>query len=100
MRAISLSLLLASFTALPASAQPCPGAEAQLAKVSKALTVSAHDIAENTLRALIASYPDSPEIVLHQARLAQAKGNMSEAAELYYRHTDKDPDDSRGLAYF
>jgi tetratricopeptide (TPR) repeat protein len=100
MGAISLSLLLASFTAWPAFAKSCTGAEAELARVSKALTVNALDIAENTLRTLIASYPDCPDIVLHQARLAQAKGNISEASELYYRYTDTDPDDSRGLAYF
>jgi len=94
------SLLFAVCAAWPAFAKPCTGAEAQLAQVSKALTVNALDIAENTLRALIASYPDCPETVLHQARLAQARGNISESAELYYRYTDKDPDDSRGLAYF
>jgi tetratricopeptide (TPR) repeat protein len=100
MRTVSLSLLLAAFTAWPAFAEPCTGAEAQLAQVSKALTVKALDIAENALRALSVSYPDCPEIVLHQARLAQAKGKTSEAAELYYRYTDTNPGDSRGLAYF
>src|SRR5207253_9848876 len=100
MRTVSVSLLLAALTAWPAFAEPCTGAVAQLAQVSKALTVNALDVAENTLRALIASYPDCPEIVLHQARLAQAKGNISEATELYYRFTDTDPNDSRGLAYF
>jgi predicted Zn-dependent protease len=64
------------------------------------LTVNSLDNAENTLRALTPSYPDCPEIVLHQARLAQAKGNVTEAADLYYRYTDTDPNDSRGLAYF
>ena len=100
MRTAFTSLLLAVCAAWPALAEPCTGAEAQLAQVAKALTVNALDIAENMLRTLIASYPDCPEIVLHQARLAQAKGNIGEATELYYRYTDKDPDDSRGLAYF
>jgi tetratricopeptide (TPR) repeat protein len=100
MRPVSPSLLFAICTAGPAFAGPCMGAEAQLAKVSKALTVNALDIAENTLRALSVSYPDCAEIVLHQARLAQAKGNVNQAAELYYRYTDTDPHDSRGLAYF
>jgi len=94
------TLLFAVCAAWPAFAEPCTGAEAQLAQVSKALTVNALDIAENTLRTLIASYPDCPEIVLHQARLAQAEGNIREAAEFYYRYTDTDPDNSRGLAYF
>src|SRR6266446_4863596 len=100
MRAVSLSLLLAAFTAWPAFAEPCKGAEAQLSQVSKALTVNALGIAENALRTLSVSYPDCPEIVLHQARLAQAKRSTREAAELYYRYTDTDPNDSRGLAYF
>ena len=100
MRAKSITLLFALCGTWPAFAKPCTGAEARLAQISKALTVNALDIAENALRPLSVSYPDCAEIVLHQARLAQAKGNFSEAAELYYRYTDTDPDDSRGLAYF
>jgi tetratricopeptide (TPR) repeat protein len=64
------------------------------------LTRNAVDTAENILQALNASHPECPEIVLQQARLAQAKGNASEAVELFYRYTDTDPNDSRGLAYF
>ena len=100
MRPAFISLLFAVCATWPAFAGPCIGAEGQLAQVSKALTVNALDIAENALRALGVSYPDCPEIVLHQARLAQAKRNNHEAAELYYRYTDTDPNDSRGLAYF
>jgi len=100
MRAAFLSLLFPVCFTWPAFAGPCSGAEAQLAQVSKALTLNAVDTAENTLRALSASYPDCSEIVLHQARLAQAKGSANQAAELYYRYTDTDPNDSRGLAYF
>src|SRR5713101_5821964 len=100
MRTAFLSLLFPVCFTWPAFAGPCSGAEAQLAQVSKALTLNAVDTAENTLRALSASYPDCPEIVLHQARLSQAKGNPNQAAELYYRYTDTDPADSRGLAYF
>jgi tetratricopeptide (TPR) repeat protein len=99
-RTTFISLLFAACATWPAFAKPCAGAEAKLAQVSKALTFNALDTAENVLRALSISYPDCPEIVLHQARLAQAKGNFSQAAELYYRYTDTDPDDSRGLAYF
>ena len=100
MRTAFISLLFAVCATWPAFTGPCTGAERQLAQISKALTVNAIDIAENALRALSVSYPDCSEVVLHQARLAQAKGNISEAAVLYYRYTDKDPDDSRGLAYF
>jgi tetratricopeptide (TPR) repeat protein len=100
MRTAFLSLLFPVCFPWPAFAGPCSGAEAQLAQVSKALTLNAVDRAENTLRALSASYPDCPEIVLHQARLAQAKGIANQALELYYRYTDTDPNDSRGLAYF
>jgi len=99
-RTAFISLLFAVCATWPAVAGPCTGAEVQLAQVSKALTVNALDIAENALRTLSLSYPDCPEIVLHQARLAQAKGNLSKAAELYYHYTDTDPNDSRGLAYF
>jgi tetratricopeptide (TPR) repeat protein len=99
-RTAFISLLFAVCARWPAFAGPCTGAERQLAQVSKALTVNALDIAENALHTLGVSYPDCPEIVLHQARLAQAKGNIREAADLYYRYTDTDPDNSRGLAYF
>lgn len=100
MRSVLLSLLFATCSVWLAFAGPCTGAETQLAQVSRALTVNSLATAENTLHALSLSYPDCPEIVLHQARLSQAKGNPSQAAELYYRYTDTDPNDSRGLAYF
>ena len=100
MKTAVLSLLFPVCITWPAFAGPCSGAEAQLAKISKALTLNTVDTAENSLRALSSSYPDCPEIVLHQARLAQAKGSANQAAELYYRFTDTDPNDSRGLAYF
>lgn len=100
MRTAFLLLPIAVCTTWPAFAGPCSGAEEQLAQVSRALTRNAVDRAENILRALGASHADCPEIVLHQARLAQAKGSVNEAAELYYRYTDTDPNDSRGLAYF
>jgi tetratricopeptide (TPR) repeat protein len=100
MRAAFLSLLLATCSAWRAFAGPCSGAERQLAQVSRALTVDSVDTAETTLHALSLSYSDCPEIVLDQARLAQAKGDANQAAELYYRYTDADPNDSRGLAYF
>ena len=100
MKTAVLSLLFPVCITWPAFAGPCSGAEAQLAKVSKALTLNTVDTAEKSLRALSASYPECPEIVLDQARLAQAKGSANQAAELYYRFTDTDPNDSRGLAYF
>ena len=100
MRTAFISLLFAVCAPWPALAGPCTGAEAQLAQASKALTLNALDLAESALRTLGVSYPDCPKIVLHQARLAQAKGNVREAAELYYRYTDTDASDSRGLAYF
>src|SRR5882724_8507502 len=100
MRTTFLFLPIAVCTTWPAFAGPCSGAEEQLAQVSRALTRNAVDRAENILRALGASHADCPEIVLHQARLAQSKGSVNEAAELYYRYTDTDPNDSRGLAYF
>jgi Tfp pilus assembly protein PilF len=100
MRSALLPLIFATCGAWPAFAGPCTGAETQLAHLSRALSANSLATAENTLHALIFSYPACPEIVLHQARLAQAKGNLQQAAELYYRYTDADPNDSRGLAYF
>src|SRR5436305_14198334 len=100
MRTAFLLLVMAVCTTCPALAGPCTGAEGQLAKASAALTRNAVDEAETILRTLSASHPECPEIVLNQARVAQAKGNVDEAAELFYRYTDTDPNDSRGLAYF
>src|SRR5438270_3474170 len=100
MRAAFLLLPIAVCTTGPAFAGSCTGAEDQLTQASSALTRNVVDAAENILHALNASHPECPEIVLQQARLAQAKGNVNEAAELFYRYTDIDPNDSRGLAYF
>lgn len=99
-RTVVSYLLLVSCGRALAAAGPCTGAETQLTQVSRALTVNSLDLAEKMLRGLSLSHPDCPEIVLHRARLAQAQGNANAAAELYYRYTDTDPDDSRGLAYF
>jgi tetratricopeptide (TPR) repeat protein len=100
MRIALLLLPIATCTTLPGFAQTCVGAEGQLAKASTALTRNAVDNAETILRTLSASHRECPEIILDQARLAQAKGRVEEAAELFYRYTDSDPNDSRGLAYF
>ena len=91
---------MAMCTTWPAFAGPCTGAEEPLAQVSRALSRNAIENAEQILQELRASHPECPEIVLNQARLAQAKGSVEEAAELFYRYTDTDPNDSRGLAYF
>ena len=100
MRTTFLSLLFATCVAYPALAGPCTGAEAQLTQISRDLTINALDAAESKLRPLTASFPDCPEILLAQARLTEARGNPSQASDLYYRYTDIDPNDSRGLAYF
>jgi tetratricopeptide (TPR) repeat protein len=100
MRVAVLFTLLASCGSMQVYAAPCTGAEKQLAQVSNQLTLNSLEAAENSLRALSLSYPDCPEIILQRARLAQVKGEANQAAELYYRYTDGDPDDSRGLAYF
>ena len=100
MRTIFFSMLFAICSAWPAFAGACTGAEAQLAQASKQLTLNSLDAAEATLRTLSTSYPDCPEIVLQQARLAEARGNPDQASELFFRYTDADPTDSRGLAYF
>ena len=100
MRVALLYLLLASCPASPALAGPCAGAETQLAKISKQLTLNSIDGVKPGLESLSHAYPDCPEIFLQQARLAEAEGNADAAADLYYRFTDSDPNDSKGLAYF
>ena len=100
MRVALLYLLLATCPASPALASPCAGAEAQLAQISKQLTLNFLDGVKSALEALSREYPDCPEILLPQARLAEAEGNANAAADLYYRYTDSDPNDSKGLDYF
>jgi tetratricopeptide (TPR) repeat protein len=100
MRPALVLLLFTACSAVAALGLPCTGSEAQLAQVSKQLTLGSLETAGNTLRTLSTAYPDCPEIVLQQARLAEAKGDSNQAAELFYRYTDADPNDSRGLAYF
>ena len=97
---VRLFLSFILFTAAPAVAGTCTGAEAQLTQVSRQLTLSSLDGVKSTLQSLSTSYPDCMEVVLQRARLAEAEGDPNTAAELYYRYTDSDPNDSRGLAYF
>lgn len=98
--ALLAPLLLSVATASAAFAGPCTGAEAQLALISKKLTLDATDVAEGMLRPIASSYPECPEILLAQARIQDARGNAQEAADLYIRYTDLEPDNSRGFAYF
>jgi tetratricopeptide (TPR) repeat protein len=99
-RSAFLGLLFVICAMAIAFAQPCTGAEAQLAHISRQLTLNSLAGLKTTMQSLSASYPDCAEIVLQQARLAQAEGDANAASELYYRYTDADPNDSRGLAYF
>ena len=100
MRAAFLFLLFAIAGVAPALAGPCTGVESELAQISKKLNINSLDGVKPALQSLSVSHPDCPEIVLQQARLAEAEGNPQSAAELFYRYTDSDPNDSRGLAYF
>ena len=102
MRATLLAplLLFVTCTARAALAGPCTGAEAQLSLISKKLTLDATDIAEGMLRPLAVSHPDCPEILLAQARIEDSRGNAQQAADLYIRYTDLEPDSSQGFAYF
>ncbi len=100
MRAALLYLLFATGVASPVFAGPCSGAEEQLAKIARQLTLNSLDGVKAALQSLSLAHPDCPQIVLQQARLAQAEGNPEVAADLYYRYTDGDPTDSKGLAYF
>jgi tetratricopeptide (TPR) repeat protein len=100
MRAALLYVFLATCAASPALAGSCTGAETQLAQISMQLTLDSLDEVKSGLQALSLAYPDCSEIWLAQARLAQAEGNFHTAADLYYRYTDSDPTDPKGLAYF
>ncbi len=100
MRKVLLSLLFAACTPWPAFADPCAAAQAQLALVSRNLILGAPSAAEGMLGPIAASHPDCPEILLAQARIQAAKGEASEAANLFIRYTDLAPQDSRGYAYF
>ena len=100
MRATLLYLLCTVCCASAALAGPCTGSEAQLAKISRQLTRNSLDGVRPALKALSLAYPDCSQIVLQQARLAEAEGDPKAAADLYYRYTDSDPNDSKGLAYF
>jgi tetratricopeptide (TPR) repeat protein len=94
------ALLLVICLPWRALAGACSGAETQIALASKALTVTSVETADKILRDLSVSHPDCIDIVLQKARLAQAQGNYVDATDLFYRYTDADPDNSRGLAFF
>jgi tetratricopeptide (TPR) repeat protein len=100
MRAALVFLFFATCGASPTLAGPCTGAEAQLARISRQLTLNSLDGVEPALQSLSLAHPDCVEIVLQQARLSEAEGHTDEAADLYYRYTDRAPYDSKGLAYF
>lgn len=93
-------LLFVTCSARVAFAGPCTGAEAQLARVSRELTLDATDVAEGMLRPVALSHPECPEILLAQARIQDARGNADQAAGLYIRYTDLEPEKSQGFAYF
>ncbi len=93
-------LLFATCSVSPAFAGPCTGAEAQLVRVSRELTLAATDMAEGMLRPIALSHPDCPEVLLAKARIEEARGNANQAVDLYIRYTDLEPNDSRGFAYF
>ncbi len=100
MRTSLFVLFFATCHPWPALAGPCSSIETQLAQVSKQLTRNELDAAERILASLSSSHPDCPEILLAQARLQAAKGDATEAANLFIRYTDLAPEDSRGFAYF
>ena len=100
MRAAFLYLFVATCGASPALAGPCSDADRQLAQISRQLTLSSIAGMRPRLGALSSAYPNCTEILLQQARLAQAEGDPDSAADLYYRYTDRDPNNSKGLAYF
>src|SRR6202047_3339430 len=96
----AVCLLFAPCSVWPAFAGPCTGAEVQLVRVSRELTLAATDMAEGMLRPIALSHPDCPEVLLAKARIEEARGNANQAVDLYIRYTDLEPNDSRGFTYF
>ena len=76
-------LLFATCSVSPAFAGPCTGAEAQLVRVSRELTLAATDMAEGMLRPIALSHPDCPEVLLAKARIEEALGKANQAVDLY-----------------
>src|SRR5258708_33769915 len=93
-------LLFATCSVSPAFAGPCTGAEAQLVRVSRELTLAATDMAEGILRPIALSHPDCPEVLLAKGPIGEARGNANQTADLYIRYTDLEPNESRGFAEF
>ena len=100
MRPAILSLFVVTCSVSLALAGPCSDADTELAQISRQLTLSSLNGVRPRLEALSRKYPDCTEILLQQARLAQAEQDPGAAADLYYRYTDRDPNNSKGLAYF
>ena len=100
MRETIVCLLFALASRWPAFPEPCSGAEQQLARISADLTLGNVNAAEPMLQPISAAHPDCPEVLLAQARLEEAKGNLEAAANLFVEYTDLKPQDSRGFAYF
>src|SRR5690242_741858 len=100
MRTVLICLFVVTLGASSVVAGPCSGAKTQLAQISGQLKLGSLDGVKSALELLSRAYPACLEVLLQQARLAQAEGNLDAAADLYYRYTDGNPNDSKGLAYF
>jgi tetratricopeptide (TPR) repeat protein len=100
MRTVLICLFVVTLGASSVVAGPCSGAKTQLGQISGQLKLGSLDGVKSALELLSRAYPACPEVLLQQARLAQAEGNLDAAADLYYRYTDGNPNDSKGLAYF
>jgi len=91
---------MTAFAAAPAFADPCTAAQPQIAMVLRQLDRNEVDAAELALRAIETAHPDCLETVLARAQIAAAKGDASQAGNLFVSYFQQAPDDPRGAAYF
>jgi tetratricopeptide (TPR) repeat protein len=91
-----------TFTSVPLSgfAEPCAGAEPQLAAAQQAIARKDPAEADRILSPLRASHPDCPELLLSLARVRGVIGDIAAANDLFLRYTQLEPNDPQGFYYF
>ncbi len=93
-------LALVSWGWSPAFAGSCGEMEAQIANVFRELARDQPGEAEKGLELIEASHPDCSQTLLARARIEAAKGQSSQAEDLFARYTNLEPGDARGYAYY
>ncbi len=93
-------LALVSWGWSQAFAGSCGEMEAQIANVFRELARDQPGEAEKGLELIEASHPDCSQTLLARARIEAAKGQSSQAEDLFARYTNLEPGDARGYAYY